>query len=145
MVSLLLCVAGLADATYLTFEHYTQSASLLCSDKGTINCLAVTTSSYSDFHGAPVALLGLLYFVGMTALCLPVAWRLPALRWVRMIGATTGVLFVFYLVWAELFRINAICLWCSGVHVITILLFGVVLFATVMAQPSAAESPGADD
>ena len=40
-----------------------------------------------------------------------------------------------YLVYAELFRIDAICLWCSAVHVITALLFGLVCFGTALGVP----------
>jgi uncharacterized membrane protein len=36
---------------------------------------------------------------------------------------------VIYLVYAELFQINAICLWCTTVHVVTFALFVAVLMA----------------
>ena len=36
---------------------------------------------------------------------------------------------VIYLVYAELFEIDAICLWCSVVHVITFALFVAVVMA----------------
>ena len=36
---------------------------------------------------------------------------------------------VLYLVYVELFRVGAICLWCTGVHVTALALFGVVLAA----------------
>jgi uncharacterized membrane protein len=36
---------------------------------------------------------------------------------------------VLYLVYVELFRIGAICLWCTAVHVLAVCLFGVVLAA----------------
>ena len=134
LVSLLLCVAGLAVAGYLTYEHYTSSTTLSCPSTGAIDCLKVTTSSYSGIVGIPVALLGLLYFAAMIPLCLPVAWRSPsaALLWLRVGASLVGVGLVVYLVWAELFRIDAICLWCSAVHVITVLLFIVVCFGTAL-------------
>ena len=76
----------------------------------------------------PVALLGLGFFSGMTLLCLPPVWRRrnPWLPRVRLAGAAVGVLMVCYLIWAELFRIDAICLWCTVVHVLTLVLFGVL-------------------
>ncbi len=127
--SLLLCVLGLADAGYLTFEHFTSSSTLACSDNGAINCLKVTTSSYSKVLGIPVALLGLLYFVAMTVLCLPQAWRSaqPVVRRARLAAAGIGMLSVIYLVWVELFKVDAICLWCTGVHVLTFALFALVV------------------
>lgn len=135
--SLFLSLAGLAVAGYLTYEHYDASATLACPSTGTIDCVKVTTSTYSSIVGIPVALLGLLYFVAMTPLALPVAWRSssPAIRWLRVAASLAGVAFVVYLVWAELFRIDAICLWCTGVHIITVLLFLVVSFGTALVAP----------
>jgi uncharacterized membrane protein len=136
--SFALAVLGLVDAAYLTFEHYTASSTLACSDKGVIICLKVTTSSYSKVLGIPVALLGLLFFVAMTALCLPPLWRRrsAAIDRLRLAAVCVGMLSVFYLVWAELFKLDAICLFCTGVHVITFLLFAlIVLVASGAVAP----------
>jgi uncharacterized membrane protein len=124
-----LCLAGLGASAYLTFEHYSSSPSYACPANGAIDCIKVTTSSYSELLGVPVALLGLLFFAGMTPLCVPVAWRWenPWPPRLRLAGSALGVAFVVYLVWAELFRIEAICLWCTGVHVVTLALFAVVV------------------
>jgi uncharacterized membrane protein len=120
---------GLLEAAYLTFEHYSSSTTLACSDSGAINCLKVTTSSYSKVAGVPVALLGLIFFVAMTALCLPIAWQSTNrnVRRVRLAAATVGMISVIYLVWVELFKVDAICLWCTGVHVLTFVLFALVV------------------
>jgi uncharacterized membrane protein len=134
--SLVLCVLGLAVSAYLTYEHYSSSTSLACPDTGAINCLKVTTSSYSKILGIPVALLGLLFYVGMTVLCLPPAWSAanPWVGRVRLLGAVSGVVLVVYLVWAELFRIDAICLWCTAVHVLTVLLFGLLVVGAALQE-----------
>ena len=129
LTSTVLCLIGLGASAYLTVEHYSASTTLACPESATINCVKVTTSSYSELFGVPVALLGLLFFLGLTPLCLPMAWR-AASPWpsrLRLAGVSVGVLFVIYLVWAELFRIEAICLWCTAVHVVTLLLFVVVV------------------
>jgi uncharacterized membrane protein len=127
--SLILAVAGLAVSAYLTYERFTSSTTLACPNTGTVNCTKVTTSSYSTLLGVPVAMLGLLFFVVMTTLSLPApALATRTVRRLRLAMAVVGVLFVIYLVWAELFRINAICLWCTGVHALTIALFAVVVF-----------------
>jgi uncharacterized membrane protein len=39
------------------------------------------------------------------------------------------------LIWAELFRINAICLWCTAVHILTIALFTIVAIAHALSGP----------
>lgn len=132
-----LCLLGLGLAGYLTYEHYTSSTSLSCPATAAINCVKVTTSSYSTFLGIPVALGGLLYYTAMTVLCQPFAWR-PELQWIRrirLIASATGLLAVFYLVWAELFEINAICLWCTGVHIVTFLLFVTLTFEYAAHPP----------
>ena len=36
---------------------------------------------------------------------------------------------MLYLVYTELFTLDAICLWCTGVHVITFLLFALIVFS----------------
>jgi uncharacterized membrane protein len=69
-------------------------------------------------------------------LCLPALWRRanPQLQTLRVVAAGVGVLSVFYLVWVELFRLDAICLWCTGVHVLTLALFGIVVVATALTE-----------
>ena len=117
--------------TYLTVTHYTDPTALACPDTGIVNCTAVTTSSWSVILGVPVALIGLLWAASMTAINTPWAWRASA-RWLdtaRLVLSGAGAAMVFYLVYVELFRVDAICLWCTGVHLTTIALFGVVLAA----------------
>jgi uncharacterized membrane protein len=130
--TLLLCIGGLGIATYLTVTHFDKVA-LICSDSGAINCGKVTTSPQSVIFGVPVAMLGLLYFIPMIALCLPAAWRSADRRihLARLLLSITGVGMILYLITAELFIIKAICLWCTGVHVITFILFAI----TVTASP----------
>jgi uncharacterized membrane protein len=137
-VTLALSVAGLAVSIFLTYEHFTGSTTLACSDNGVVNCLKVTTSAQSKAFGIPVAVLGLAYFVAMIPLCLPVAWRdpRPLVGRVRLVASAVGVAFVLYLLYAELLVIGNICLWCTAVHVITFVLFGVIVFAAALAEPA---------
>jgi uncharacterized membrane protein len=137
LTSTILAVAGLLVSAYLTYEHFNASTTLACPDSGVINCLKVTTSAQSKVFGIPVALLGLLFFVAMVPACLPAAWRSanPWMRRARLAAATVGILFVFYLIYAELFIINNICLWCTAVHVITVALFAVIAFGTAALDP----------
>jgi uncharacterized membrane protein len=131
VATLLLSIAGLGIATYLTVTHFDKVA-LVCSDNGAINCAKVTSSPQSVIVGIPVAMLGLAYFVPMIALCLPVAWRSADRRvhLARLALAVTGVGMIIYLIIAELFLIKAICLWCSGVHVVTFILFVIIVTAS---------------
>ena len=134
--SLVLALLGLGIAGYLAYEHHTASTTLSCPDTGVVNCLKVTTSSYSHFLGLPVADLGLGFFLVMTLLCLPSGWASPSvlLRRTRLAVAALGALFVLYLLWAELFQLDAICLWCTAIHVVTVALFGVIAIGTALVD-----------
>jgi uncharacterized membrane protein len=127
--TLIVSVLGLADSVYLTIEHFSQSASFACPENATINCVKVTTSPESHFLGMPVAVLGLAFFLFMVAANSPWGWRAPwaAVHWARLVSVIVGMVFVLYLIWAELFRINAICLYCTGVHILTFILFALIV------------------
>lgn len=130
--SLLTAAAGLGVSIYLTAAHYTATVALACPQTATVNCEKVTTSPQSQFLGMPVAVLGVAYFAAMLALCIPLAWRRPTavVRWIRALGALAGVGFVAWLIYAELFVIDAICLWCTSVHILTLILFSLVALTT---------------
>jgi uncharacterized membrane protein len=133
-----LCGLGFAVAGYLTYEHYTSSTSLSCpAGGGAVNCLKVTTSIYSKIHGVPVALLGLVFFTIMGFLQTPQAWRSDRLivRAARVLWSVVGVATALWLIYAELFKIDAICLWCTSVHILTLLLFITTVFGTVATAP----------
>ncbi len=134
-----LSLAGVAIASYLTVTHYTDPAALACPDTGVVNCTLVTTSPESVVLGVPLAVLGLVWAVAMAALCTPWAWHARA-AWVdraRLIGSGAGAAMVVYLVYTELFRIGAICLWCTAMHVTAVSLFAVVLAARTAARGAA--------
>lgn len=133
--SLALALAGLAVSVYLTVEHFTAGRTLACPESATVNCVKVTTSRYSQVLGVPVAVLGVVFFVVAVLLCLPRVWRAggAALRRLRLAVTAVGVVSVLYLVWAELFGVDAICLWCTAVHLITLALFAVVAIGTALA------------
>ena len=129
---------ALVVSGYLTLEHYDSSVTLACPESSTVNCARVTTSEWSTVGPVPVALLGLVYFAVLTALCTPIAWRQRRLDLVRVAAAGVGVLTALYLVYVELFDVGAICLWCTAVHVCTLAVLGTVLWTVVAPQDSRA-------
>jgi uncharacterized membrane protein len=131
-------ILGLLDSVYLTIEHFSSQAILACPESSTINCAKVTTSKWSHVLGIPVAVLGLVYFVAMVAICSPPAWRVAALTWVRVAAAGVGALSVIYLIYIELFRVDAICIWCTGVHICTIAALAAILWQTLQPAPGPA-------
>jgi len=128
--AVLVAMAGVAVASYLTYAHFTTAAVLSCPDTGVVNCTKVTTSPESVIFGViPVAVLGLAYFLAMVGLNLPWSWeaRGRAGAWlarIRLAGAVVGIGFVLYLVSMEILVIGAICIYCTVVHVLT---FGLLL------------------
>jgi len=123
-------ILGLGISIYLTIEHFSSSKLLACPESATINCAKVTTSRWSHIFGIPVAVLGLAFFLAISLLLLPVAWREPRLDRARVMACAVGTVMVLYLVYIELFQVNAICLWCTAVHVCTVALLGAVLWHT---------------
>ncbi|MGA8297247.1 MAG: vitamin K epoxide reductase family protein [Acidimicrobiales bacterium] len=125
VVVLLASLAGVGVASYLTLAHFSAGIQLSCPATGAINCEAVTHSPESYVFGIPVALLGLIYFVAMTAISVPPLWRstFRVVAQARLAMAVAGIGFVCYLLYAELFEIGKLCLWCTGVHVLTLIVF----------------------
>ena len=80
----------------------------------------------------PVAVLGLVFFAVMLVLQLPPCGGAPSRPCGsgRLAWAVVGLGTVLYLLYAELFSIDAICLWCTAVHVLTLVLFGTTVYAT---------------
>jgi uncharacterized membrane protein len=130
LLSLVAALFGLAVSIYLTVEHYTAATTLACPNTGAINCAKVTSSSWSRIGPVPMALLGSIFFLAMAVLCSPPAWRRRELDTLRVAGAVTGVGSALYLVWVELFQVDAICLWCTAVHLTSLVLLGAVLWTT---------------
>jgi uncharacterized membrane protein len=138
-----LSLVAVGIASYLTVTHYTDPAALACPDTGIVNCTLVTTSSWSVVLGVPLAVLGLVWAVVMTGLTSPWAWRAAARRvdGARLVVSGAGAAMVLYLVYVELFRIGAICLWCTAIHVTAVCLFGVILAGRATSPPPIPAAP----
>jgi uncharacterized membrane protein len=149
VVGMILGLIGLAVAIYLTVAHYDSAKVLACPDTGVINCAKVTTSSYSMQLGIPLAVWGLGFFVVTLGFQNPWAWR-STQRWVRtgrLLLAGSGAIGALALIWVELFRLDAICLYCTAVHALSIVFFiltGLGTAATLVDDDSEFE-PELDD
>jgi uncharacterized membrane protein len=103
---------GLLVSLYLTLVRYSDGQlTLACPSSGFINCEDVTSSAESMLGAVPVALLGTIWFAVALAMLLPRVPPAPRLAW-----TAGGLVFVFYLVYVEMFLIGALCLWCTVVH-----------------------------
>lgn len=130
--ALVLSLAGFGVSLYLTIDHF-QGTVPICAANGIVDCAKVTTSPESEIFGVlPVALLGLIFYTALVAINIPPLWHRRGilghlLSYARVALAVIGIGTVFYLLYAELFSIQAICLWCTGIHVITFLLFVLIV------------------
>ena len=118
-----LALIGLLFSGYLTLYHYLGGVPLVCPNSGAIDCAAVLASPYAVVLGIPVALFGVLFFVVEMALLLR-REREYLLYW-----NTIGFLFLFYL-WFSEFVLGKICIYCTAVHAVVILLFLISLFTS---------------
>jgi uncharacterized membrane protein len=141
IATLVLALAGLGVSIYLTIAHFTETALAGCSESGLVNCTKVTTSPESYVFGIPVAVLGLAFFVFAVAIMSPWAWQSARreIHLARIASLVVGMGFVLYLIYAELFTIGSICLYCTSVHAITFLLF----VLTAIAAAAWGLNPGA--
>ena len=101
-----LAAVGLAISAYLTYVHYAEIQPF-CT--GISNCERVQTSDWALVAGVPVALTGLIAYLGIL-----VALHVPGEngRLATALMSFSGLGYSAYLTWVELYRIDAICQWC---------------------------------
>lgn len=137
LTSFLLAILGLAISAYETYAHFNGSHLAGCptGGGGTFNCTAVITSPQSMvFNVIPVAILGLAFYVVAVPLFSPWAWRLrqPLVHELRLGSVIVGLGFVMYLIYAEVYQISDVCEYCTGVHIVTFLLFCITVFSAAI-------------
>ena len=137
LVTFGLAILGLAISAYETYAHFNGSHLAGCptGGKGTFNCTAVITSPQSMVFGViPVAVLGLAFYVAAVPLFSPWAWRIQRreVHLLRLGSVIVGMGFVMYLIYAELYQIGSICEYCTGVHIVTFLLFCITVFSAAI-------------
>ena len=128
-VMLVLSLIGLGVATYLTIIHY---AGINPACTAGQSCVKVQTSTWSKLDGIPVALLGLIGYIGIT-----ISLLVPDREESRLatLGLTlVGFAFSGYLTYRELFSIHAICEWCASSAVILTILFLCAAYRYVTAS-----------
>ena len=137
ITSTVLAVIGLAISAYETYAHYNGNKLFGCPSgaHATFDCAAVITSPQSMVFGViPVAVLGLAFYVAAVPLFSPWAWRMQRreVHLLRLGSVIVGMGFVMYLIYAELYQIGDICEYCTGVHIVTFLLFCITVFSAAI-------------
>lgn len=134
---LVLALVGVGIATYLTYIHYAGDKPVCAIAHG---CETVQKSEWSKLAGVPVAVLGLIGYVGLLASLLV---RGENGLMAGALIAITGFGFSMYLTYREIFTIDAICIWCVGSAALMTLLAGLTS-ARLWRGASATAAPGLD-
>lgn len=124
LAAVFVSVAGIGVAIYLTMLHYAGVVPA-CPASGPINCEAVLSSRYAVIAGTsiPTSAAGIVWFAVSAAL-----WtRRPS--WIQVTWSLIGLAAVVYLLFVEIVLIGAVCLWCTIVHALVVLLVLIALIA----------------
>lgn len=115
--------------SYFIGGHFTGTGLVGCAAK-TDACVLDQNSVYARVFGIPVAIYGTAFYAFMIAVCVPRAWRSPRriIRQARLAAVVIGMIFVLYLIYREVISLGHICEYCTSVHVITFLVFALVLY-----------------
>jgi uncharacterized membrane protein len=127
-------LAGLGIATYLTVVHYAGGEPVCAVAHG---CATVQQSDYASLAGVPVALLGVLGYLGVLAALARdgVAWRTAA-----AFLSLAGLAFSGWLTYVEVGILDAICIWCVGSAICMALLTVLTVARMLRAEPGGAVS-----
>lgn len=131
MIYLFLAVSliGFVDATYLTVNHFAGESPTCSILEG---CDKVTLSEFATVFGAPVALLGALYYLVIFLLSIFYLDQknekvLRYTAWFTIAGLLASAWFVYL----QLFVIRSICIYCMASATTSTMLFLLGLFVLV--------------
>jgi len=125
VATIVVALAGLAIAGYLTIIHYAGADPVCAIAHG---CATVQKSSYAEFAGLPVALLGLLGYVAILG---SLVKDNETTRSVTALLAICGLAFSAWLTYVEIWELDAICIWCVGSAICMALLAALTCFRFV--------------
>ncbi|HXA54000.1 MAG TPA: vitamin K epoxide reductase family protein [Solirubrobacteraceae bacterium] len=134
---IVLATIGLGVASYLTYIHYSGTPPLCSTTHNT--CLKVQTSIYSKLAGVPVALIGLIGYVGILGSLL--APQREETRFATMALTLVGFGFSAYLTSREAFSLHEYCEWCLSSAVIMTVLAGLATWRFLRGAPPASVAP----
>ena len=127
----LLALAGLASALaslYVHLQVLTQPGYVsFCDVSAAVSCTQVYQSRYGSIAGVPVALLGVLWYLGVLLVLAGSRWGWPSLRenspgYIFLLS-TAGLGFVLYMAYASLVLLKTVCLMCVVTYIAVAALF----------------------
>ncbi len=119
---LILAFCGIADSAYVA-QHEATHTPLICNIGSLSGCNVVAQSPYSKFLGIPLAEYGILFYAMLFVLAaLELVIYDTLLRRVLQTFAVFGIVASLYFVGLQIFVIGALCVYCLGSAVITLLI-----------------------
>lgn len=136
---IILSIIGVFVALYLVNLHYKTGGSSFCNINEKLNCDVVNKSTYSEFLGIPVAIIGFLGYVAFIVLGFTILagydWsifhhklRAKHLNMLMLALGIIGFMFSLYLAYIEEFVLHAWCIMCiaSLLIITTILVLAII-------------------
>jgi uncharacterized membrane protein len=123
-------MVGLIASFVLTYDkiHVLTDAGYKpsCNLNPVLSCGSVMQTEQASLLGIPNTIFGLVAFAMLLTFGLLLASGATARKWLwigAQLAATVGVVFMHYLFFQGVFRIQAICPWCFAVWMVTIPVF----------------------
>ena len=126
----ILALAGLADALYFTFAYYGRIRKarwvpeILCAREGS-SCVTVVQTPYARVFGVPNSLLGIFYYVSLSAWAMvgrdvgiSFDGVMVSLVWLLIAASAVTVILGFYLIYALRRKLHTDCPMCYAAHAI---------------------------
>lgn len=128
---LVFCAAlGLLASFVLTYDKIQVLKNPLydppCNINPVLSCGSVMKTEQASLLGVPNTIFGIMGFTALITFGVLILASTGIKKWVwqvAQVAATTGVLFMHYLFFQGVFRINAICPWCFVTWMVTIPIF----------------------
>jgi uncharacterized membrane protein len=121
-------VVGLVASFTLTVEKFELASNPdyvpSCSISPVLNCGSIMDTAQAAVFGFPNSLLGITGFAALLTIAVMMGRKTSALIMLGMqAGLTAGVVFIGWLIFQSLYRIDALCPYCMVVWVVTIVAF----------------------
>ena len=129
----ILSTGGVIVSSVSLYHHYRTSPTSYCDFGETFNCDIVNRSTYSTISGVPVALIGVMGYVGLLILSTFYRDNRDTPK-ILMVASLTGFIFALYLTYIEKFVLATWCILCLSS-------LALIFCITVLSSLSWAGSP----
>ncbi len=127
LLLVLLSILGIADAGYLTYEHYQQVIPPCTVNRFfpiASDCGKVLRSSYSVMFGVPLAVFGVFqYSLLLIAIIALIIFRKKVFAYWIIFQSMIGAIFSLYFMYIQLVILKSICIYCTLSALISFIIF----------------------